>query len=154
MEGADLAALEILRTGKGMQLLADLGRGRALGSSARKAFANAGGAVVIGTRDLSPSSLVYAGRGLLRLWLAATRAGLGLHPWGSPFLLQRLLEASETLDAWERRNLEVAVAPFRAAVPVASGVTPLMVLRLSNGPRAKARSIRRDVDEVLSVRSG
>ena len=84
--------MDVLRTGAGMDLLAELDRGWGLGNAARDAFAGVGGALVLRAAAVDRAALVEAGRGLMRLWLEATRRGLAVHPWGSPFLFQRLLE--------------------------------------------------------------
>ena len=75
-----------------MDFLAELDRGCGLGNLARDAFAGSAGADRAARRERRPGALVDAGRGLMRLWLEATRRGLAVHPWGSPFLFQRLLE--------------------------------------------------------------
>src|SRR5262249_15527803 len=92
LDATDLAAMDVLRTGAGMDLLAELDRGGGLGRPARDAFAAAGGALVLRAAAADQAALVDAGRGLMRLWLEATRRELAVHPWGSPFLFQRLYE--------------------------------------------------------------
>ena len=47
LDGADLAAMDVLRTGAGMDLLARLDRGRGLGNASRDAFAGSAGAIVL-----------------------------------------------------------------------------------------------------------
>jgi hypothetical protein len=85
LDAADRAAMDVLRTGAGMDLLARLGRGQGLGNASRDAFAGAGGAVVLRTPGVDRAALIEAGRGLMRLWLEATRRGLAVHPWGRRF---------------------------------------------------------------------
>ena len=52
----------------------------------------------------------------MRLWLEATRRGLAIHPWGSPFLFQRLLEDADSLEGWERTALTGAAGAFERVV--------------------------------------
>jgi hypothetical protein len=139
--------MDVLRTGIGMDVLAELDRGWGLGNLARDAFASAGGALILRATDVSVPGLVAAGRGLMRLWFEATRRGLAVHPWGSPFLFQHLLEDPSSLTAWERRALTAAASGFSLdrARPI------LLVLRISRWDSPPVvRSLRRSLDDVLA----
>ena len=96
------------------------------------------------------AALVDAGRGLMRLWLEATRRGLAIHPWGSPFLFQRLLEAADSLEGWERTALTHAADAFGRVVALDRERPILLILRVSRGGPPSVRSLRRPVDEVLA----
>ena len=146
LDAADRAAMDVLRTGAGMDFLAEHDRGWGLRKTAHDAFAGSGGAIVLRAASVEPSALVDAGRGLLRLWLEATRQGLAIHPWGSPFLFQRLHEAPASLESWERDALTRAAAGFTLDPehPI------LLILRVSRSGPPSVRSLRRPVDEVLS----
>ena len=81
--------------------------------------------------DVSVAGLVEAGRGLMRLWFEATRRGLAIHPWGSPFLFQHLLEDPSSLTEWEHTALTAAADGFDL-----DGDRPiLLVLRVSRFDR-------------------
>ena len=127
LDGADLAAMDVLRTGPAWTFLAELDRGWGLGNAARDAFATSGGASCCARRRRR-QALVEAGRGLMRLWFEATRRGLAIHPWGSPFLFQHLLEDPDSLERWERARAD-------RAPPTASTLDRdhpvLLVLRVS-----------------------
>ena len=103
--------MDVLRSGAGMDLLARLDRGRGLGNASRAAFAGSAGAIVLRTAAVDRAALVDAGRGLMRLWIEATRRRLAIHPWGSPFLFQRLLEDRDSLEGWERTAVRAVAAP-------------------------------------------
>ena len=146
LDAADRAAMDVLRTGAGMDLLARLGRGHGLGNASRDAFAGAGGAVVLRAAGLGRAALVEGGRGLMRLWLEATRRGIAVHPWGSPFLFQRLYEGPASLEDFERAALADAAGAFELDPerPI------LLILRLAGETvPPSARSLRRPVEEVL-----
>ena len=82
---------------------------------ARDAFAASAGAIVLRARGVEPRPRSSTpARGLMRLWLEATRRELAIHPWGSPFLFQRLLEDGDSLEGWERSALTGAAARVRA----------------------------------------
>lgn len=146
MSAADLAALRMLRSPATVERLRTLGLGGALRTAARSAFTTAGAALVVGTASTEVPGLLAAGGDLLRLWLAATGHGIGVHPFGTPFLAQRLAEEPESLAPWEREAV-------RAALPAITlpDATVLLVLRLSTDDASGGRSLRRPVDEVLAL---
>jgi hypothetical protein len=148
MDEADLAALRMLRSPATVERLRALGLGGALRAAARSAFTTAGAALVVGAAATATAALLDAGRDLLRLWLAATEHGIGVHPFGTPFLAQRLAEEPETLAAWEQDAV-------RAALPAITlpDATVLLVLRLSTDAASGGRSLRRPVEEVLTLLS-
>ena len=150
LDGADLAAMDVLRTGAGMDLLAGLDRGWGLGNGARDAFTTSAGAIVLRAGAVDQGALLAAGRGLLRLWLEATRRELAIHPWGSPFLFQRLLEDRDSLEGWERSALTQAAAAFAPLVGLERDRPVMLILRVSRGAPPSVRSLRRPVDDVLA----
>ena len=150
LDGADLAAMDVLRTGAGMDFLVRLDRGRGLGNASRDAFAGSAGAIVLRAASVDRAALVDAGRGLMRLWLDATRHRLAIHPCGSPFLFQRLLEEGDSLEGWERSALTGAAGAFERVVGLDRERPVLLILRVSRGDPPSARSLRRPVDEVLA----
>jgi len=150
LDGADLAAMDVLRTGAGMELLAALDRGWGLRNPARDAFAGSGAAIVLRAAATDRAALVDAGRGLMRLWLEATRRQLGIHPWGSPFLFQRLFEDADSLEEWERTALTHAADAFDRVVSLDRDRPILLVLRVSHGDPPSVRSLRRPLDDVLT----
>jgi hypothetical protein len=150
LDGADRAAMEVLRTGAGMELLAALDRGWGLGNAARDAFAGSAGAIVLRAAAVDRAALVAAGGGLMRLWLEATRRGLAVHPWGSPFLFQRLLEDRESLEAWERAALTKAAGAFGRLVGLDRDRPIMLILRVSRSDPPSTRSLRRPIEDVLA----
>ena len=142
--------MDVLRTGAGMELLAGLDRGWGLGNAARDAFAASAGAIVLRAAAVDRGALLEAGRGLMRLWLEATRRGLAIHPWGSPFLFQRLLEDRDSLEGWERTALTRAAGAFGRLVGLERDRPVMLILRVSRGAPPSVRSLRRPVDEVLA----
>jgi molybdopterin/thiamine biosynthesis adenylyltransferase len=150
LDGADLAAMDVLRTGAGMDLLVRLDRGHGLGNAARDAFAESAGAIVLRAAAVDRAALVEAGRGLMRLWLEATRRELAIHPWGSPFLFQRLFEDRDSLERWERGALTHAAGAFERVVGLEPDHPIMLILRVSRSDPPSVRSLRRPVDDVLA----
>jgi hypothetical protein len=79
----------------------------------------------------------------MRLWLETTRDGLGIHPSGSPFLFQRLLEDGDSLEGWERTALIGAAAAFERVVGFDRDRPVLLILRVSRSGPPSVRSLRR-----------
>jgi hypothetical protein len=129
-----------------MALLAKLDRGWGLGNLARDAFAASGGALILRAHSVDPQAMIEGGRGLMRLWLEATRRELAIHPWGSPFLFQRLLEEPDSLEPWEHDALVGAAGGFS----LDAGRPILLVLRVSRAGPPSTRSRRRPLDDVLT----
>jgi molybdopterin/thiamine biosynthesis adenylyltransferase len=150
LDGADRAALEVLRTGAGMGLLAALDRGWGLGNAARDAFTGSAGAIVLRATAVDRPAVVAAGGGLMRLWLEATRRGLAVHPWGSPFLFQRLLEDADSLETWERAALAKAARAFGRVVGLDRERPVMLIVRVSRSDPPSTRSLRRPVEDVLT----
>jgi hypothetical protein len=86
----------------------------------------------------------------MRLWLEATRRGLAIHPWGSPFLFQRLLEDRDSLERWQRTALAGAADAFGRLVGLERERPVMLILRVSRGAPPSTRSLRRPVDDVLA----
>jgi hypothetical protein len=86
----------------------------------------------------------------MRLWLEATRHRLAIHPWGSPFLFQRLLEDGDSLEGWERIALTAAAGAFERVAGMSREHPVLLILRVSRGAPPSVRSLRRPVDDVLA----
>ncbi len=146
LDASDLAAMDVLRTGAGMALLANLDGGWGLTNLARDAFAASSAAIVLRAHALEPRVLIDGGRGLMRLWLEATRRDLAIHPWGSPFLFQRLQEEPESLEPWEHAALTQAAGAFE----LDAGHPILLVLRVSRCGPPSTRSRRRPLSDVLA----
>src|SRR4029079_13698683 len=83
LDASDLAAMDVLRTGSGMALLAKLDRVWGFGALARDAFAASGGALILRAHSVEPQALIEGGRGLMRLWLGGTPPASGLPPLGA-----------------------------------------------------------------------
>lgn len=150
LDAAELAALDVLRSPAVMAELRQLDRGHALGAITRKALRTAGAALVLSTPRTDRVAMVEAGRGLMRLWLAATAQGIGVHPFGMPLLVARCRADAGALDAWGRAQVEAA-GRVLDAVAAQADETVLMVLRLAPARDPVVRSVRRPVDAVFEV---
>jgi hypothetical protein len=100
----------------------------------------------------SPEAYLQGGRALQRLWLAATACGLALQPWtGLPYLFARLLRgAGAGLSEQEQHELHSLRARYVKVLPSAQGRSELMLFRLTHAAPPSARSLRRQLADVLS----
>jgi hypothetical protein len=86
----------------------------------------------------------------MRLWLEATRRRLAVHPWGSPFLFQHLLEDFHSLERWERTELIRAAGRFADVVGLERERPVMLILRLSRTGPPATRSRRRPPVDVIA----
>jgi hypothetical protein len=147
----ELATLRLLRSTEMLAFLRKHGLGKGLARRSANAFRHAPAAAVLSCRGSDRHELVAAGRGLQQLWMECTRRGIGVQPWGTPFILQRLGEAPESLDAWERETAEGASKAFFGLLPELREKTVLLVLRLHLAPPPTSRSLRRPTAHSLEV---
>jgi hypothetical protein len=158
VEGLDLppaarAGLRLVSRWPRARLLAERGLGRALVKDS-VALARASSAIGLLVAPIG-SGRIAGGRAMQRVWLEAARRGVGLHPVATlPSLLAR--RAAGRMDALGTfpgldADLERAGLLLRGVFPKEEGVEVLL-FRLLHAPIAPARSVRRPVEAVLSVR--
>ncbi|MHC4399659.1 MAG: nitroreductase family protein [Planctomycetota bacterium] len=106
---------------------------------------------VLSLEKPTANGFLQGGRAFQRIWLAACKEGLSLHPLGSlPIFLGHL----EQLDG---RRLTIAHKKLarrlgrklHELVPATEGRTLLMLFRLGHAAAPSVRSLRRPVDDVL-----
>jgi hypothetical protein len=68
------------RSARARELLPPLGMAKLMGLQAARAIRRSGALLLLSTADESLRSHIAGGRALLRIWLAATRAGVALQP--------------------------------------------------------------------------
>lgn len=151
LSAADRAGFELVSDWKVMRALGELGGGAALAASARKAMAGACAVGLLTMPETSAPAYLQGGRALQRLWLTATRHAIALHPWtGLPYLFARLLRGGGAgLSAAEQRELHGLRARYLRVLPAADGRAEVMLFRLAHAGPPSARSLRRNVDDVL-----
>jgi molybdopterin/thiamine biosynthesis adenylyltransferase/nitroreductase len=147
----DRAGFELLSDWKIMDALGRLGGGRALEATARKAVAGACAVGLLSVAEHTPEAYLRGGRALQRLWLASTARGLALQPWtGLPYLFARLLRGDgQGLSGREQRELQSLRARYVRVLPSAEGRCELMLFKLTHAAPPSARSLRRQLDDVL-----
>lgn len=147
----DEAALRLLSHWPTLAVLKQIEGGRALLDLTRKAFVASSAVVVLRMPGDTPRDYVEGGRALQRLWLAATREGLSVHPQGTlVYLLKRLADAPDTFSEAEREELTAVAQAFHEVVPPDGGAN-IIVLRVGRAAATSVRSLRRPVESVVDV---
>jgi hypothetical protein len=144
LPGATIKLLSVLRRIRGLRRILPAAK---LAETAELLVKNSSHICCLSTREpLTPDTMVLAGRSLQRLWLAATQAGVALHPWTvAPLLLIRL----ETFHGkgftdHEQRAVASFGASLREGFELLPADRPVFVFRLSKpAAPATARSLRR-----------
>ncbi len=102
--------------------------------------------------DMEPLSFIRAGRAVERVWLKATALGMAVQPMtGITFLwiVRRLKE--EAFTPPERSEVIRIEELLKEVFPDLDGRTPAFLMRMGYAPPPSSRTLRRDVDRVLTV---
>jgi hypothetical protein len=165
-DGIDVATLELSEaelTGvrlavrpEVVALLRAEDRGRALAGGRTRAQIESASAVgLLSVGSDRPEDWLRAGRALQRVWLEATRLGIGLQPVGVLLYMCHMLDtpAAAVFTPPERAALAAQQAELAALFPESRGRVAAMLFRLARSPRPGARSLRRPLGEVLRAGS-
>ncbi len=136
-------ALRVKETGGGDRLL----------DRSRREVTNAAAVGVLTASSEAPKTLLEAGRAMHRVWLEATRLGLGFQPVGVLPYMVRLTEAPDvcSFDHDDVATLRELEAALRGINPALSERPLLMVFRVHRSPLASARSLRIPIEAVVKT---
>lgn len=149
----DVAGLRLVSTYSLMEVIGALGAGRGLERPTRKAIAAASACGLLSVPNSGRTSYLSGGRALERVWLRATALGLAFQPM-TPllYLFARLLDgAGAELDQRERAELGELREEFEALFGPRGSRVDVMLFRLARVGPPSARSLRRPVDDVLTI---
>lgn len=151
LAGPERAVVKMLSRWSAIRFLTRIRAGIMLEMAGRQAVATASAMGLIVHPGTSPESYVAGGRALERLWLAASRAGLGLQPLASlPFMFARLERGGgEGLDPAQIAELREMRGPYRDIFQPPEDHAEIMLFRLVHAPAPTARSVRRSLDDLL-----
>jgi molybdopterin/thiamine biosynthesis adenylyltransferase/nitroreductase len=151
LPAADLAALRLASAWPALDLLARLGGGRILERPGRRAVAAASAVGLLSMPRTRAEDFLTGGRVLERVWLEANARGYAFQPMTSLLpLFARLADGGAGLSAGERLELEELRRLFeRLFTRRAPG--ELMLFRLARTGAPSARSLRRRVEDVLTL---
>jgi hypothetical protein len=155
----DLAGLRLISRWSVMAAVREVNGGHGLTLATQKAVraASAVGLLSVSnpTTDVASRRLAYfqGGTALQRVWLTSTRLGLAFQPM-TPlvYLFARLVDGQgEGLADDEKSELRGLRARYRDVLDLADAPTEVMLFRLAKTGPPTARSLRRDVAEMLSI---
>ncbi len=153
LSDGDRAALRVITRAERAAFLDTLGLGRALEDAAHAMVAGSSAIGLLRAPGAGPGAYVRGGRAMQRAWLRATSLGLALHPIATlPYLFAR--QAAGETRGWPaavRDRIAAIEATFRAVLPAVPDAAEVLLFRLAHAPPATARSVRRRVDDVLTV---
>lgn len=150
LSATDLAGLRLCRSWGAMELLSAVGGGRNLEKFAHRAAAGAAAFGLLTVRGSTARDYFEGGRAMQRVWLAATRLGIGVQPMA--VLGYLCMQGRSGGGPWtepQRADLAQLEARYRAIAPVAEGHGEVMLLRFVIAPAPGTRSLRRPVDTIL-----
>jgi nitroreductase len=170
--------LRMLRSWNTMSLLNRFGLSRLLTLSSALAVWQSGGVGAISVTRDAPADFLAAGRAFERLWLAAAREMVAIHPLGSlPILLRRLERGSvasgnrsddrsicasegSRLSGSDAQRAEATAADQHMSeriklklceiIPAIAGRQVTMFFRIGYAPAEALKSLRRPPEDVLA----
>lgn len=161
-DGLDVATLELtpgeraglglIRHWRAMRVLGGLGAGGELGKLSRKAMRCAGAVGLVTVPKRAGGSFFAGGQAVQRAWLAATAAGLAFQPMSAiTYVWLRIHGGGDGLLPEHQAGYEALRATFEQVFAVADGWQDIMMFRVFRGPPPSARSLRRPLQDVLTI---
>ncbi len=148
----DQAALRLLARPEVVSLLREQGGGEALEDLSQKWGRGASGIGLMTLAGDRPQQILEGGRIFQRIWLKATRLGLGCHPM-TAVLYMLEIERRRRITLYqdrERRWLEDLDGRLSRLFRVESGQTRVMLFRLHRASGAAKRSLRLPIESVVA----
>ena len=154
LDPAGMAALQLLSRGDVVAAMRENGLGSGLERIGRSAVTSSSAAVLFTVSDLTREQGCRAGRALQRVWLEATRLGLGVQPIGTALFMHRMLDTpvGRVFQPEEAETLVQAMEQIRAIFGIGDADEAVFLCRVQR-PTAntEVRSLRRDLGAVFSV---
>jgi molybdopterin/thiamine biosynthesis adenylyltransferase/nitroreductase len=153
LSSADRAGLEVSRSWPALALVKEWGGGANLEKMSNKSIASASAFALLTMDNTAPSDYFAGGRAFERLWLAATRLGLGLQPMTAlSYLFARVNRGGETELAPATLDGLRGLWPHWARLFSLTGSeAEVLAFRLVVAQPPSARSQRCPVDEILQI---
>jgi molybdopterin/thiamine biosynthesis adenylyltransferase len=149
---SDEAGMRVLRQWRAMDFLRTAGAGRGLEIMARKATAAASAVGLLTYRGLGNDSYLLGGRTLARIWGTASARGLAFQPHTPiTYLFARLERSREHGFTQEQvRTLEALRQEYRTLFNLQGDEAEVILFRVSYAGAPTVRSMRRELNDVLS----
>jgi molybdopterin/thiamine biosynthesis adenylyltransferase/nitroreductase len=153
MSAGELAGLRIVATRPVIEEVVRVGGGQGLGSATRKAIAAASAVGRLTVEGKDAQDFVRGGRAVQRIWVEANRLGIAFQPMTAlPYLFARIEHGGgDAFTPTEREWLAHLRERYLALLSLPAGTSELMLFRLAVAGEPRARSLRRPVDDILSI---
>jgi molybdopterin/thiamine biosynthesis adenylyltransferase len=153
---SDKAGFELCRDWSALEFVREVGSGGNLTKFSRKAIVSASAVGLITAPAQTVDANFSAGRAIERMWLTATERSLALHPMTAlPYILAAA-EKRSWLGADDRtRAFCDRLRPrYRELFPTPADPVHVFLFRVSRAEQTTVRSLRRSVEDVLTITSG
>lgn len=150
----DQFSIRLARSWTWSKMMAKLGLDKIVVQRARKAYLQSGAFGLITVEGSRPEDFVRGGMLFQRLWLTATLHGLSLQPTtGILFMELKSRFDPATLSPDETKHIEAVGRDMESVLPSFTQRTPIMLFRLGKSAPPTARSLRRYVKDILTIKS-
>ena len=147
----DVAAMRILTTWATMDEVRRFGGGAGLERGAQRTILASSAVGYLTIDGRGAEAFFEGGRALQSVWLEATQRGIAFQPYSAVvYLLHRLRQGGAELGEEERRVLGELDAELSSIFREGAG-TGLLLFRVGIADPPTARSLRRNIDEVLTI---
>ncbi|GII55510.1 hypothetical protein Pth03_38990 [Planotetraspora thailandica] len=146
----DLAGMRAARQWSNIRFLRAIHGGGAFENPSRRALVSSSALGLLTIPGVGPGSYFRGGRTLQRVWLTATSLGIAFQPMAvTGYLWTRVERGGEGLDAEEIHTLSGLRRRFAQFFEIVPDTAEIMIFRLGRAGPPTARSLRRQVDEML-----
>lgn len=137
-------AMRVLRRPEVAQFLHERGEGARILEFGRDWGDGASAVGAVTAAGNTRRDFLEAGRAIMRIWLAATAAGVGMHPTTTLLHESEMLEGpeGEVFSPEERTEIETRMAEFRRALLPGSDAPLALVFRLVAGPEMPEKNTK------------
>ncbi|MGI9622607.1 MAG: Rv1355c family protein, partial [Acidimicrobiales bacterium] len=150
---SDRAKLAVLRRWDVMDRLAQLDAGSRLGEDSTKRILGSSGLVAVTIEGSSRDAFIAGGVALQRMWLAATKLGLWLHPMSPIFTYaQTSGELEDVIDPRLATDLEKMRRTAYSSFGCGPAESFVLTARIHAGPAPTAISQRRSTADRVATR--
>ncbi|MGN6566490.1 MAG: hypothetical protein ACTHJ0_00985, partial [Flavipsychrobacter sp.] len=147
---SQLAALEVIKDYEVIDFIKDVKGGSILQAATMRSVNLASAIGLITLPGINPEQYIAGGRASERVWLAAEKAGLALHPVISPlYFFPRLDGEDQSLSEEEMAEIRSLRKQFVALFGLQDGLAEVFLFKLSYAERPAIRALRIPVEEVL-----
>ena len=145
LDAADLASLDLLRSGAVMAHLAEWDAGSALGEPTRAAVSEASALAVVSVRGDTLVDYARGGAAVEAIWISAQEHGQAVQPISPAFLYARTAGELHALSAAFSKRLADLQYSFHTLIDLESDESLILILRICRAPRPSVSSRRRQI---------